>query len=77
MKNLNRRTFTCAECGQVEGRDRNAARNVYWYGEERRNRVCEDTARGETGEQGHVLGFVPVPIAETRIETHGGCHESQ
>jgi transposase len=49
MKNLNRRTFTCAACGHVEGRDRNAARNVYWYGEERRNRVCEDTTRGEIG----------------------------
>jgi transposase len=29
MKNLNRRTFTCAECGHVEGRDRNAARGGY------------------------------------------------
>jgi hypothetical protein len=35
---------------------RNAARNVYWYGEERR----KDTTRGEIGEQGHAFGFVPV-----------------
>ncbi len=27
-----------AECG-TEGRDRNASLNVYWYGEERRNRI--------------------------------------
>jgi hypothetical protein len=46
MKNLNRRTFTCGERGHVEGRDRNAARNVYRYDEERRNRVCEDTTCG-------------------------------
>jgi hypothetical protein len=23
---------------------------IYWYGEERRNRVCEDTTRGEIGD---------------------------
>jgi hypothetical protein len=28
-------------------------------------------------EQGHAFGFVPVPIVETRVETHGGYHESQ
>ena len=32
----------------AEGRDRNAARNVYWYGEELRNRVCKrHDARGD------------------------------
>jgi hypothetical protein len=77
MKNLNRRTFTCAEFRHVEGRDRNAARNVYRYGEERRSRICEDTTRGQIGEQGHALGLVLVPIVETRIEAHGGHHESQ
>jgi hypothetical protein len=67
---LNRRSFTCAECGHVEGRDRKAARNVYWHGEERRNHVCED--RGGRRRAGHAFGFVPVPIVEPRIETHGG-----
>ena len=43
----------------------------------RRNRVCEDTMRGEIAEQGHALGFVPVPTVEPRIKTHGGYHESQ
>ena len=34
MKDLSRRTFECAACGHTEGRDRNAARNIYHYGEE-------------------------------------------
>jgi hypothetical protein len=48
---------TCAECGQVEGRYRNAARNIYWYGEERRNLVREDTTRGRSECRGTPSGL--------------------
>jgi len=34
MKELKRRIFECLECKHREGRDRNAARNIYWCGEE-------------------------------------------
>lgn len=50
MRDLKRRVFICPECGFIEGRDRNAARNIYWYGEERRNRAREGATDGEIGD---------------------------
>lgn len=66
MKTLRRRMFQCAACGHTEGRDRNAARNIYRYSEERRNRATPGPTRGEIGDQdgGNIA---PVPIAEPRI----------
>lgn len=49
MKSLRRRQFACQHCGHTEGRDRNAARNIYWYGQEGRNRVRLDATGGEIG----------------------------
>jgi transposase len=37
MKNLKERMMRC-DCGNVMGRDQNAAVNHYWYPEERENR---------------------------------------
>jgi putative transposase len=71
MKNLSRRVFICAECGHTEGRDRNASRNVYWYGEERRNRSGDAPTCGEIGEQGMPIGMFPVPVVEPRILARG------
>jgi putative transposase len=47
MRDLNRETFICEECGIVEGRDRNAAKNAYWYGEDRQASLWnEGSGRG-------------------------------
>ena len=51
------------ECGNRMGRDRNAAVNHYWYGEDRQNRSACAPTRVEIGDQG--LG--PVPVVETRM----------
>ena len=72
MKKLSMRMLAC-ECGNVMGRDRNAAVNHYWYGEEPRNRVREDATRVETGNQ----GLAPVLVAETRMPAIMVAHESQ
>jgi putative transposase len=37
MKHFSRRIFYCSSCGYTEGRDRNAARNIYWYRQEGEN----------------------------------------
>ena len=62
MKDLGRRTLRC-DCGAVMGRDRNAAVNHYWYGEEPRNRAHLGATRVEIGEQ----GFGPAPVVEARM----------
>lgn len=67
MKSLARRVFRCA-CGHETDRDANAAVNLYWYGEERRNRGIAPT-RVETGEQAAGLPVQPVPVDETRMFT--------
>ena len=72
MKNLSVRTMRC-DCGNVMDRDRNAAVNHYWYGEEPRNRVLLDATRAEIGDQ----GFAPVPVDETRMLTVMVAYESQ
>lgn len=71
MKNLSVRTMRCG-CGNVMGRDRNAAVNHYWYGEEPRNRAHLSATRAEIGDQ----GFGPVPVIEARMLTVID-HESQ
>jgi transposase len=45
---LSQRTMRCA-CGNVMDRDENAAVNLYWYGEEPRNRALLGATRVETG----------------------------
>lgn len=59
-----RDTMEC-ECGNRIGRDRNAAVNHYWYGQDVRNRSACAPTRVEIGDQD--LG--PVPVVETRILT--------
>jgi hypothetical protein len=46
---------------------RNASRNIFWYGEERRNRSGDAPTCGEIGEQGMPIGMFPVPVVEPRI----------
>jgi putative transposase len=71
MRKLSVRTLVC-DCGNIMGRDRNAAVNHYWYGEERRNRVRENATRVEIGDQ----EASPVPVDEARLLAW--CHhESQ
>lgn len=59
MKNLKERMMRC-DCGNVMGRDRNAAVNHYWYPEERENRIGNDATRMEMGNQ----ELAPVPVGE-------------
>jgi len=55
-------------CGVTLDRDSNAAINLFWYGEERRNRVSRHATPTETGDQ----GFAPVPVAEVgMLKKHG------
>ena len=58
---------TIGDCGNVMNRDRNAAVNHYWYGEEPRNRVPLDATRVETGDQVGGESHLPVPVVETRM----------
>jgi putative transposase len=51
MTDSSRRMFRCDGCGYREARDRNAARNIYAYGEERRKGASARTDV-EIGEQG-------------------------
>jgi hypothetical protein len=53
MKQLSRRKIVCG-CGNRMGRDRNAAGNHYWYGEERRNRSLAAPTLVEIGSQGSI-----------------------
>jgi len=62
MRKLSVQTMVC-ECGNVLGRDRNAAVNHFRYPEERENRDSDVPARVEIGDQ----ELAPVPIVETRI----------
>ena len=57
MKNLKERVMRC-DCGNVMGRDQNAAVNHYWYPEERENRISNGATRMEMGNQ--ELALVPV-----------------
>lgn len=68
MKSLRRRTFRC-ECGHEADRDANAAVNLYWYGEERRNRVSDGATRVEIGDQAVGQPMQSVPVGETRMFT--------
>jgi transposase len=48
------------DCGNVMDGDRNAAANIYWYGEDRRNRISDGAGRGEPG----VQELAPMPGSE-------------
>ncbi len=72
MKNLSKRIFECEKCGWTEGRDRNAARNIYWYGQEGRNRAGDSPTRGKIGDQ----ELAPVLVSEPRMLSFN-YHESQ
>jgi putative transposase len=69
--------WACTACGVIHDRDENAAKNIYAYGEERRNVVRNRTESAWTG--GDQAGEVPpVPQVETRIlkrrsATHALC----
>ena len=72
MKKLSTWTLSC-DCGNSMGRDRNAAVNHYWYGEEPRNRALVGATRVETGDQ----ELAPVLVVETRMPAIMVAHESQ
>ncbi len=61
MQGLGGETFACAECGYNTGRDRNAARNLFRYGEARRNQGLRPRTHGETGASG---ASAPRQVAE-------------
>jgi putative transposase len=66
MRKLRVRTLAC-DCGNVMGRDRNAAVNIYhWYPEERENRDRKVSTRMEMGDQ----ELAPVPVSEVRIDAY-------
>jgi hypothetical protein len=76
---LSQRTMRCA-CGNVMDRDENAAVNLYWYGEEPRNRALLGATRVETGCQAAGVSLLPVPVVETRmlaVMEHASDHECQ
>ncbi len=68
MRNLKAREMVC-DCGNVMGRDRNAALNIYevniydWYPEDRENRDRKVATRMEMGNQ----ELAPLPVREVRI----------
>ena len=70
MRTLSVRMMVCA-CGNVMGRDRNAAVNHDSYSEEPRKRGDLAPTRVEIGDQ----ELAPVPVVEARILAHD--HESQ
>jgi transposase len=59
MKTLEQRMMRC-DCGNVIGRDRNAAVNHDWYPEERGNRGVHAPTRIEMRNQ----ELAPVPVHE-------------
>ena len=75
MANTSRRTFRCDNCGHREGRDRNAARNLFAYGEERRKRAGDSTTDVEIGGHGKVSPF-RVPVAEA-LMSNSSADESK
>ncbi len=68
MRNLKAREMVC-DCGNVMGRDRDAALNIYevniydWYPEDRENRDRKVATRMEMGNQ----ELAPLPVREVRI----------
>lgn len=68
MKNLSRDTMRCA-CGNVMGRDRNAAVNHHDYvpGGTGERLDADRATRVEIGDQGQRLAPPPVPVNETRM----------
>ena len=67
MRNLKVREMVCV-CGNVIGRGRNTAVNIYdWYPEERENRDRKVATRIEMGNQ----ELAPVPVNEVRILAYG------
>lgn len=56
-------TLRC-DCGITLARDANAAINLFWYGEERRNRGSRPSTRAETGDH----GLAQMPVVEVRID---------
>ena len=84
MKNLSVRTMRC-ECGNVMGRDRNAAVNHYRYPKQWENRGMSPTRLeiGDHAETRSVCGRAdgsrrpPVPVAETRMLATVFDHENQ
>ena len=63
MRDLGRETFVCRECDLVEGRDRNAAMNAYWYGEDRQASLWNEGSGCGRGVSRRATGAVP----ETRL----------
>jgi transposase len=58
--------WVCSACGAFHDRDYNAAKNIYAYGEERRNVTGNTVESAWTG--GDQAGAIPpVPQDETRI----------
>ena len=58
--------WACRACGAIHDRDHNAAKNIYAYGEERRNVTGNTVERAWTG--GDQAGAIPpVPQGEARI----------
>ncbi|UCU92175.1 transposase [Hydrogenophaga taeniospiralis] len=58
--------WVCSACGAIHDRDHNAAKNIYAYGEERRNVTGNTVESAWTG--GDQAGAIPpVPQVETRI----------
>lgn len=58
--------WVCRACGAIHDRDHNAAKNIYAYGEERRNVTGNTVESAWTG--GDQAGEIPpVPQVETRI----------
>lgn len=59
-------TWVCSACGAIHDRDHNAAKNIYAYGEERRNVTGNTVESAWTG--GDQAGAIPpVPQGEARI----------
>jgi putative transposase len=68
MRKLRVDTLRC-ECGNIMDRDHNAAANIYWYPEERENRIGNGPTRAEMGDQ----EVAPVPVVEPRIFADHGA----
>lgn len=58
--------WVCSACGAIHDRDHNAAKNIYAYGEERRNVTGNTVESAWTGGD-QARAIPPVPQVETRI----------